>query len=198
LVAFGVAVLCDECAGSSAERNHAPAQQSPAPDLRGMNWDGRPFALGNLRGTKVILFFGYTSCPDVCPTALATLRRVAREFRSQGREIAIVFVSLDPERDTLAKLANYIPLFDKSFFGVRMDEKSLRTMTSVFEVRFSRNGSPAPGYTIDHTGALFVVDESGQVRLRLPSSLDADAIRQEVDQLLNQSVSRDAVRAPTT
>src|SRR5262245_58947626 len=93
----------------------------PAPRLAGVNWNGRRFDLGDLRGRVAVVFFGYTFCPDICPFALAKMKRVVAELGPAADGLDVVFASVDPQRDTVEKLAGYVPSFDRRFYGLRLE-----------------------------------------------------------------------------
>lgn len=142
---------------------------TPAPALVGTRDDGTPFALSDLRGQVVMLFFGYTSCPDICPLALADIKQVEQKLGAQAAETAVVFVSLDPERDTPEKLATYMDAFDPSFIGVSVPSDQLEQVKKDFGV-YSKKvevdaSQSAAGYLIEHTGWTYVIDKQGNLRV---------------------------------
>ena len=96
--------------------------------LEGVNWDGSEFSLEQLRGKVAILFFGYTYCPDVCPLTLVKMKQVMERLGDSADEVEMVFVTVDPQRDTVEKLAAYVPNFDRGFFGVRLDDDALTAL----------------------------------------------------------------------
>ncbi len=141
----------------------------PAPALRGIDADGKPFDLKNLRGQVVMLFFGYTSCPDICPLALADMKQVEQQLGAKADETAVVFVSLDPERDTPERLRTYLNAFDSSFIGVSVPEDALEQLTADFGAYSNKvvidPGQSAAGYLIEHTGWTYVIDKQGDLRV---------------------------------
>jgi protein SCO1/2 len=131
--------------------------------------------LADFRGRVVLLFFGYTHCPDVCPTTLARLARLMPALGAEAGRVQVLFVTLDPERDTLPVLADYVPWFHPSFLGLRGDAATTATLTAAFKVVASRQAVPGGmGYVIDHTAAVYAYDPQGRLRLYLrPEDDDA-------------------------
>ncbi|MCY0387162.1 SCO family protein [Robbsia sp. Bb-Pol-6] len=141
---------------------------------------GRTRTLADFRGKVVVLFFGYTQCPDVCPTSLAELAEAKKQLGREGARLQVVFVSVDPTRDTPAILAQYMAAFDPSFVALRpVDDLAVAAVTKQFHIYAAKSavpGTPAsgggangvaaqPAYTVDHTAASFVFDPSGKLRL---------------------------------
>lgn len=128
--------------------------------------DGRPRTLADFRGKVVVLFFGYTQCPDVCPTTLAEVARAIKTLGADADRIQVVFVTLDPERDTPQILAQYVPAFDPRFLGLYGDLEATRAVAKEFKVFFEkRPGSTPESYSIDHSAQVYVIDKKGQLRL---------------------------------
>ena len=137
-----------------------------APDFTLTDQNGRPFQLSNLRGQTVALFFGYTHCPDVCPTTLAALARAKRKLGAAGAQFHVVFVTVDPRRDTPAVIGTYVRLFDASFIGLTGTEAQLAPVYAAYKVyhqALPAQGSAA-GYLVAHGSAVDFIDPSGHVR----------------------------------
>jgi len=117
---------------------------------------GRDFGLDNLRGHPSLVFFGFTNCPDVCPTTLATLAQVQLQPPLAGTRV--VFVSIDPERDTAAALQVYLDAFSKDFIGLRGDQASLAPLLRSLSAIAVREPLPGGGYTMDHSATLYLLD----------------------------------------
>jgi protein SCO1 len=136
----------------------------PLPDFRLVDHAGRPFDRERLRGRWHFLFFGFTHCPDVCPTTLATLASVRAGLRDlpASDQPGAVFISVDPRRDTPKALARYLPHFDPEFVGVTGDSAAISALARELGVAVMV-GAPAEdgGYTVDHTAALFLIDPDG-------------------------------------
>ena len=185
------ALLFASCA--PAERfNGQVVDSGKAPKLSGVNWNGRPFDLEDLRGRVVVVFFGYTFCPDVCPFTLAKMKQVKAELGSKAEGLDVVFVSVDPQRDTIEKLATYVPSFDRSFYGVRLEPSGVDAVSRELGLTV-QYGAPKGGvetdtnYFVDHTGTYFVLDRAGVLRLKFPPNVTADLMAPDLAKLLAAS-----------
>jgi protein SCO1/2 len=127
---------------------------------------GRTRSLADFRGKAVVMFFGYTRCPDVCPTTLAELKMVKEQLGADGDRVQVLFVTVDPERDTQELLARYVPAFDPSFIGLRGDAAATAKVAKDFRVFYQKvPGSKPDNYTVDHTAGSYVFDPQGRLRL---------------------------------
>lgn len=122
---------------------------------------GREFDLNNLRGHPTLLFFGFTNCPDVCPTTLSTLAQVLRQAPLPGAQV--VFVSVDPERDSAASLQAYLGAFDSNFIGVRGERAALAPLLRSLNAIAVREDLPGGGYTMDHSATLYLLDTQARL-----------------------------------
>jgi protein SCO1/2 len=177
------------CVSPYAFRGERVAPVRAAPEITGTNWDGTRFQLSNLAGQVVLLFFGYTSCPDKCPLTLAEMKQVYHDLGNRAGEVAVVFVSLDPRRDTRDRLSEYIPAFDERFFGVRVEPEDLDGILAAYDVvaltgDYSDPADSSAGYTIEHTTKVYVVDRAGKLRLTYPFGTFVNDIRSDVLYLL--------------
>jgi protein SCO1 len=139
---------------------------SLAPDFTLTDQSGRPFHLSDLRGHAVALFFGYTHCPDVCPTTLAALARAKRKLGMDGARFAVVFVTVDPRRDTTAVVGKYVHLFDPSFIGLTGTEAQLAPVYAAYKVyhqALPAHGSAA-GYLVVHSSTVDLIGPHGRIR----------------------------------
>lgn len=128
--------------------------------------DGRPHTLADFRGKLVVLFFGYTHCPDICPTTLADVAALMKKLGPDAARIQVLFVTVDPERDTPAVLAKYVPAFDASFLGLSGDAAATQRVAREFRIVYEKRPGGAPGaYTVDHSSQLYVLDAQGRLRL---------------------------------
>ena len=147
--------------------------------------DGKPRTLADFRGKAVVLFFGYTHCPDVCPTTLAA---VAGAMKSLGRDAArvqVLFVTLDPERDTPQVLAAYVPAFDPSFLGLAGDAAATQRAAKEFRIFYEKRPGSTPGaYTMDHSAQTYVLDAQGRLRLLLRQERIAQDLAEDLRTLL--------------
>ena len=146
---------------------------------------GKPARLADFRGKAVVLFFGYTQCPDVCPTTLATLRETMKLLGDDARRVQVLFVTVDPARDTPALLAQYVPAFDPSFLGLYADEKGIAALAKDFKVFYKKvGGQTATSYTMDHSAGSYVFDTQGRVRLYTRYGSGAAALASDIQLLL--------------
>ncbi|MDP2824158.1 MAG: SCO family protein [Sulfuritalea sp.] len=142
--------------------------------------NGKAARLADFRGKAVVLFFGYTQCPDVCPTTLSTLRDAMGILGEDAKRVQVLFVSVDPARDTPALLAQYVPAFHPSFLGLHADEKGIAALAKDFKVFYAKQpGSTPDSYSIDHSTGSYAFDPQGKLRLLLrhgetPKNVAAD------------------------
>ena len=146
---------------------------------------GNPRTLAEFRGKVVTLFFGFTQCPDVCPTSLATMSEVMRELGPEAERVQVLFVTVDPERDTQALLANYVPQFDPRFLGLYGDLERTAQVAKDFRVFYRKSGDTSgSNYTIDHSAGTYVFDPAGRLRLHVRHAEPADNIAADIRLLL--------------
>ena len=127
---------------------------------------GKQRTLADFKGKLVVVFFGYTQCPDVCPTTLAEMATAMKELGPQADQVQVLFITVDPERDTQQLLAQYVPAFDKRFLGLRGDAAQTAAVAKEFKVFYAKVAGKEPGsYSMDHTAASYVFDRNGKVRL---------------------------------
>lgn len=135
-------------------------------DFRLTDHNGKVRTLGDFKGRVVVMFFGYTRCPDVCPTTMAEMRQVLEKLGEDGKKVQVIFVSVDPERDTPALLAQYVPAFDPGFLGMVTDLENTQKTAKDFKVFFQKvKGKTPDNYTMDHTAGSYVFDPQGRLRL---------------------------------
>jgi len=128
--------------------------------------DGKPRTLADFRGRLVVLFFGYTHCPDICPTTLADMAGVMKALGKDADRVQVLFVTVDPERDTPALLAQYVAAFDPRFLALHGNLEETRKAAKEFHVVFEKHAGAASGaYTVDHSGQSYVLDAQGRLRL---------------------------------
>jgi len=147
---------------------------------------GKPRTLADYKGKVVLVFFGYTQCPDVCPTTMAEMASVMQKLGPQADQVQVLFITLDPERDTQALLASYVPAFDKRFVGLYGTLEQTAKVAKDFKVFYSKVPGKEPGsYTIDHTAGSYVFDRDGKLRLFIRHGGGADPIVHDLRQLLS-------------
>lgn len=149
------------------------------------NQHGQPASLADFRGKVVLVYFGYTFCPDVCPMTLATVDKALEQLGSKADQVQLVMVSVDPERDTPAVLANYMSNFNPSFVGLTGDPDQIAAAAMPLGVYYQKHeGSAATGYLVDHTASLMVLDREGRMRLVIPFETPAEDIAADLKQLI--------------
>jgi protein SCO1/2 len=127
---------------------------------------GKPRKLADFRGKTVIVFFGFTQCPDVCPTTLMELAEVMKALGPAADQVQVLFITVDPERDTPALLAEYVPRFDPRFIGLTGDPQAITATAKEFKVFYQKVPGSKPGsYSMDHTAGSYVIDRAGRLRL---------------------------------
>lgn len=127
---------------------------------------GKPRTLPDFRGKLVVLFFGYTSCPDVCPTTLARFAEVVKGLGTEGEQVQVLFVTVDPARDTQQKLAAYVPWFHPTFIGLYGDAAATEAAAREFKIFYAKKAlEGGAGYVIDHSAGAYVFDRQGRLRL---------------------------------
>jgi len=148
--------------------------------------DGKPRTLADFRGKAVVLFFGYTHCPDVCPTTLADMAAVMKRLGTDAARVQVLFVTLDPERDTAAVLAQYAPAFDPSFLGLTGDAAAIERAAREFKIFYEKHSGSAPDvYSIDHSAQSYVIDPQGRLRLFVRQDRIAQDLAEDLRTLLN-------------
>jgi protein SCO1/2 len=148
---------------------------------------GRTFGSANLRGHWSVLFFGYTNCPDFCPTTLTTLAALEKQLRAAEtvQLPQVVFVSVDAKRDTPAQLATYVPYFDPQFIGLTAaDQPTIEAVAREWGVAVIIQPGTGGNYTVDHSGALFVVNPEGRLAAILTGPFTVDALRVDLLHLM--------------
>jgi protein SCO1/2 len=147
---------------------------------------GKPRTLADFKGKVVVVFFGYTQCPDVCPTTMAEMASVMQKLGPLADQVQVLFITLDPERDTQQLLANYVPAFDKRFIGLRGTPDQTAKTAKEFKVFYSKVPGTSPGsYTIDHTAGSYVFDRDGRLRLFIRHGQGLEPIVHDLRQLLS-------------
>jgi protein SCO1/2 len=135
---------------------------------------GRPRKLEDWRGKVVVVFFGFTHCPDVCPTTLADVSQVVKQLGPDAERVQVLFVTVDPERDTRELLGKYVTAFDSRFLGLYGDVAATQRAAKEFKVYYEKRKT-ADGYSVDHSGQTYVIDPQGRLRLFVrPDRIAAD------------------------
>jgi protein SCO1/2 len=148
--------------------------------------DGKVRTLADFKGKVVLMFFGYTQCPDVCPTTLTEMQQVMTLLGPQADKVQVLFVTVDPARDTDAILKQYVPAFDPRFLGLRpADETALEKVTKDFKIYYKKVPGSSPGsYTIDHTAGSYAFDPEGRLRLYIKHAQGPETLAHDLKELL--------------
>ena len=163
-LAFGFVLA--GCQGKPEFRNTDVTGADFASDFSLTGHDGKPRTLADFRGKAVVIFFGYTQCPDVCPSTLAELAGVMKQLGPDAERVQVLFVSVDPERDTQELLSHYVPAFDPRFLGLHGDAEATARTAKAFRVFYQKVPGKTPDtYTVDHTAGSYVFDPQGKLRL---------------------------------
>ena len=182
-----LAAGCGKLGGSKTPFKSVDVTGAPmGGELRLTDHNGKPRTLADFRGKVVLVNFGYTQCPDVCPTTLADLAAALKKLGAEASQVQVLFVTVDPKRDKPELLRQYLPAFDPSFLGLYGDEDATKKVTRDFKVYAQeRPGRTAETYTVDHAAQTFVFDRQGKLRLVMGYGMAPDAIASDVRLLLN-------------
>ena len=145
---------------------------------------GQPRTLADFKGKVVTIFFGYTQCPDVCPTALSGMSAVMQELGPDADRVQVIFVTVDPERDTPELLGEYVPVFDARFLGMYGTAEKIAEIAKDFRVFYRKSGDLAGHYTIDHSAGTYVVGPDGRLRLYMRHAEDPMVMAADIKALL--------------
>ena len=144
-------------------------------------------SISSFRGKIVLIYFGYTFCPDICPGTLGNVAQALRDMGAQADDVQLIMVSLDPERDTPEKLAEYMGHFHPSFVGVTGSKEKLDEVASLYGIFYQKaEGSDATGYLIDHTATLMVLDREGYLKLVFPFGVTSQEIADDLKYMIRQ------------
>jgi protein SCO1 len=158
---------------------------SYARDFRLTDFNGKPRTLADFRGKVVVVFFGYTQCPDVCPTTLSDMAEVKKRLGPDGDRLQVIFVTLDPDRDTPQVLSQYVPAFDPSFLGLFGTRDETAAVAKDFKVFYQKvAGKTETSYTLDHTAGSYVFDREGRLRLFLRHAGAVEPIVEDLRKLV--------------
>lgn len=147
---------------------------------------GQPRKLADFRDKVVVVFFGFTQCPDVCPSTLASMAEVMRDLGPRADKVQVIFITLDPERDTPALLAQYAPAFDRRFLGLLGDAEATVKVAKEFKVFYQKVPGSTPGtYSIDHTAGSYIFDPKGRLRLFVKHGQPKESLVKDIGRLLD-------------
>jgi protein SCO1 len=163
-----------------------------APDIRLMRAGNHSFQLSETRGKVVALFFGYTSCPDVCPTTMAELKQALEKLGDQAKQVQVLFVTVDPQRDTPERVQEYVNHFNPHFIGLSGSEAELAKVWNSYGVfREVAEGTSAAGYVVSHTARVTLIDQQGNLRVSFPFDTPVDDVVHDLKLLLSKSDGED-------
>ena len=152
--------------------------------------NGQRRKLADFRGKVVSIFFGYTQCPDVCPTTLAEMKEVREKLGPEASRLQVVFITVDPERDTPSLLKNYLAAFDPSFIGLTGTPEEIAAVAKDFKVFYEKVPGKNPGeYTMNHTAGSYVYDASGHIRLFVRHGQGPEVLAGDLKTLLEEKPS---------
>ena len=148
--------------------------------------DGKLRTLADFKGKVVVMFFGYTQCPDICPTTLTEMQQVMSILGPQSDKVQVLFVSIDPQRDTAAILKQYVPAFDPRFLGLHpADDAALEKVAKDFKIYYKKVPGTSPdSYTMDHTAGSYAFDPDGRLRLYIKHAQGPETLAHDLKELL--------------
>ena len=193
-LAFAAALSALALAGCDRSAPAAPAHHFNAVDLTGASYaqqfslpdfDGKVRTLADFKGKVTAVFFGYTQCPDACPTTMAELAGIEKTLGADAARVQVVFITVDPSRDTAALLKSYVTNFNPGFLALRGDEAQTQAVAKEFKVFYEKvPGKTATDYSIDHTAGTYIFDTQGRIRLFARQNMDPDQLTADLKALL--------------
>jgi len=191
--------LCCVLALTACEKPQTPKVPFANTDITGLDYakgfaltdhNGKPRTLADFKGKVVVVFFGYTQCPDVCPTTLSELAGIKQALGSDAERLQVIFITLDPQRDTPELLAGFVPAFDSSFLGLWGEQAVIDKVAKDFKVFAQKVPSKdSKSYTIDHTAGSYVFDDQGRIRLFVRHGQGSDGLQKDLQRLLTGSAT---------
>jgi len=146
--------------------------------------DGKTHTSSSFQGKVTLVFFGFTQCPDVCPTALAELAQVMTLLGDRAKQVQVVMISVDPERDTPEVLRAYISGFDPRFLGLTGSAEQSKAAAGAFKAYYAKAPAAKGSYTMDHSSSFYLLDKKGDARVMLNSTIGAAAVAHDIEALL--------------
>jgi protein SCO1/2 len=183
LALFSLLAACEQKLPSPFKASDVSAQYAQA-DFHLNDATGKPVSLADFRGKVVLLFFGYTHCPQICPTTLADLAQVMRLLDKDADRVQVLFVTLDPERDTRELLAQYPPAFYPTFKGLSGDSMATAEAAQAFGVLFQKQPNKNGGYDLDHSAGTYLIAPNGTPVLLAPYGQRSELLVQDIRLLL--------------
>lgn len=178
----------------ACQKSEPPAPVFHATDITGASFardfelldhNGKTRKLSDFRGKLVAMFFGYTHCPDVCPTTLSDFAMALKSMGADANKVQVIFVTIDPERDTPDILKKYVPAFNPAFLGMLTDSAHLAELAKEYKVVYEKTSGRKQGdYLIDHSAGTYIYDQEGRLRLLMPYGSGAEVIATDLKALL--------------
>jgi protein SCO1/2 len=162
----------------------SPPRMAPEISLQGSN--GSELKLAQHRGKVVVMAFGFTHCPEVCPTTLAVLAQARKQLGANASQMQVVYVTVDPERDSAAHMKSYLANFDTSFIGGTGRPEALAAVRKAYGITATKVAMPSGGYAYDHSSSAYLIDREGKLRAMMPYGRTADDFTHDVALLLQQ------------
>ncbi len=173
-----------------------PAPAFKSMDISGVEWGGdftltahtgKPVKTSEFTGKVVVMFFGYTHCPDICAPTLVKLDQVMKRLGNDAKNVQVLFITVDPEHDTVKQLAGFIPPFNPSFIGLTGSDKEIAAVASEHKVAYGKNPQSKPGQIlVDHSTGMLVKDKKGRIRLLVKNDIAVDDFEYDVRVLLQE------------
>jgi protein SCO1 len=180
-------VGCQRDQSSSASAQRSAERLDFGGDFSLTDQDGRTFRLEDVRGRPVFLFFGYTSCPDMCPMTMSRIMSAQDRLGDQGSRIVTLFVSVDPKRDTPAVLKEYVASFSTPLIGLTGSEAEIAQVAAKYHASFELVQTDSPNYLVNHTTAIFLIDPQGRLREYFAFDEDPERLAAAVRALLSET-----------
>lgn len=186
LGAFALSLALTACQPTAQYLNGNITASNLHTDIPLTSHRGEPLQINSPQKGKVsAVFFGYTQCPDICPTTLGKMKIVMEQLGADADKVRVVFVTVDPERDTGALLKEYMGAFNPTFTGAYTDPAQTKTMANQFQVVYEKVGT-GPNYIVNHTANLYLLDENGRTVVSVPYEAKPETITHDIKQMLAQ------------
>lgn len=188
LILLSVMIITFTACGPAPDYTFKGGTISPtqtAGEIAVLDQHGRIFRMSEQGGKVVMIFFGFTHCPDVCPTTLSDFKAIKQQLGEDAERVRFVMVSVDPKRDTPQRLSEYVGNFDQEFVALSPSDEQLRDIAKKYQIQWELENPDANGnYNVAHTALTYVVDRSGQLRLAYPFGFSAKDMAEDVKYLL--------------
>lgn len=185
LLFLTLALLLAGCDSRPQFGNTDISEADYARDFALTDHTGKPRTMADFRGKAVVIFFGYTQCPDVCPTTMTGMAEAMKLMGADAAKVQVLFVTVDPERDTQELLAQYVPVFNPSFLGLYADAQTIAKTAQAFRVFYKKQpGSTPTTYTVDHSAGSYVYDPEGRLRLYIKHGEKPEVIAKDLKLLV--------------